>query len=91
MATLLFKPSTQLTFATVEADRRRLLDCCTMAGSEGIRVDLSEVTLCDSAGMALLIESKRLCMEHNKTCEIVGMTHAIRSLAEFCGVQDIVS
>lgn len=91
MAILIFKPSTQLTFATVEDDRKRLLDCCNRADSDGICVDLSEVSLCDSAGMALLIESKRLCMEHNKACEITGMTQAIRSLAEFCGVRDIVS
>lgn len=51
-----------------------------------LHFDLSEVHHCDSAGLALLIEAKRLSGEQNKTCEIDGMPKAIQALAEFCGV-----
>nr|WP_238585892.1 STAS domain-containing protein [Legionella nautarum] len=51
-----------------------------------LHLDLSEVHHCDSAGLALLIEAKRLTAEQNKTCQIDGMPKAILALAEFCGV-----
>lgn len=86
-----FKPATAMTFATAEADRLRLLACCRDNDKSELIVDLSEVTHCDSAGLALLIESKRVCREYQKSCKITGMNPAILSLAEFCGVQNILA
>jgi phospholipid transport system transporter-binding protein len=81
-----FKPSAELTFATVQAVRKRLLKYLHEDQSEIVRLDLSEVVHCDSAGLALLIEAKRLCLHYKKTFEIDGVPKAIYALAEFCGV-----
>ncbi|KTD66189.1 STAS domain-containing protein [Legionella spiritensis] len=90
MSTPVFKPASAMTFVNAEADRVRLSDFCRRVEGGEIVIDLSEVTQCDSAGLALLIESKRLGRDHNKTCRITGITPAIQSLAEFCRVQDIL-
>ena len=56
-----------------------------------MRLDLSDVTHCDSAGMALLIEARKLCKKNNKIFEIIGMSSEIQSLADFCGVKEILA
>jgi phospholipid transport system transporter-binding protein len=81
-----FKPSVDMTFSAAHSDRQRLLQFCRENDQETLHLDLSEVTHCDSAGLALLIEAKRLCIELNKTLSIAGMPKAIHALAEFCGV-----
>lgn len=85
-----FEPSSKLTFNTVELDRKRLLKHLQSPGINDLRLDLSGVLRCDSAGLALLIEAKRLCRRFNKSFEIVGMPSTIHDLAEFCGVDVIL-
>lgn len=85
----LFEPSTHLTFDTVASDRKRLLKMVQKTAG-GLRLDLSQVTLCDSAGLALLIEAKRLCIHFNKPFEIKKMPQMIHALAEFCGVETML-
>jgi len=80
-----FIPSGDMTFHTVEKDRQRLLKFCrTLEGP--LTLDLRTVAHCDSAGLAFLIEAKRLAIEKNIECCIVGMNKTIHALAEFCGV-----
>ncbi|CEG60550.1 STAS domain-containing protein [Legionella micdadei] len=81
-----FKPSPEMTFATVQDDCRRLFKFCHESKEAVLHLDLSEVLHCDSAGLALLIEARRLCKAQNKTCKIDGMPKAVQALAEFCGV-----
>lgn len=90
MQAKLFKPSLNMTFATVQADCQRLVKFCHESKDRVVYVDLSEVMHCDSAGLALLIEAKRLCNRLDKTCEITGISTVIKSLAEFCGVGAIL-
>jgi phospholipid transport system transporter-binding protein len=75
-----------MTFATVQSDRECLLTYCQTSQDAFLCLDLSEVTHCDSAGLALLIEAKRLCFEQNKVCKIESMPKAIFALAEFYGM-----
>lgn len=82
-----FKPSGELTFATVQSDVKRLLQLFLDQETTKIRLDLSEVTHCDSAGLALLIEAKRLCKQHDKPLIIQSMPKMVSALAEFCGVE----
>ena len=81
-----FKPSENMTFQTVQGDCQKLVKFCSEAQGKVLMIDLSKVRHCDSAGLALLIEAKRLSIAHDKTCEITGISDAIKSLAEFCGV-----
>lgn len=82
-----FKPSHELTFDTVQRDNQRLLKLLEDSKTISMRLDLSDVVHCDSAGLALLIEAKRLCKHYKKKLTIDHMPKAITALAEFCGVE----
>lgn len=85
-----FKPATQLTFDTVELDLQRLRDYMNHNDSQSILLDLSQVTRCDVAGIAWLIEVKRLCKQQHKSFEILAMSDSIKTMAELCGVSKLV-
>lgn len=86
----MFKPSQELTFDTVQGYRKQLLPYVQEASRNTICLDLSHVSLCDSAGLALLIEAKRMSRLYQKRFKIIGMPEAIGALAEFCGVKAIL-
>lgn len=85
-----FMPGAELTFKSVVEVRARLYKALMDQNINCLSLDLSEVTHCDSAGMALLIEARKLCKKNNKTFEIIGMSAQTQSLADFCGVKDIL-
>ncbi|STX28640.1 anti-anti-sigma factor [Legionella beliardensis] len=85
-----FIPAEHLLFTTVEAERKRLLDYCCSSTGKLLTIDLNKVSQCDSAGLAFLIEFKRLARIYNKQGKIKGITNAIFALAEFCGVDQIL-
>lgn len=86
----LFKPSQDMTFKTVQADCQRLHKFCHDSKEPVLIVDLSDLKHCDSAGLALLIEARRLCNLQSKVCKIIGMPKVVQALAEFCGVDKIL-
>ncbi len=90
MSESIFKPSRELTFDTVQSDSQRLLKLLKHRDTSEIHLDLSDVVLCDSAGLALLIDAKKLCKQHKKELTIKGMTPDISALAEFCGVKGML-
>ena len=90
MSEQLFKPAHELTFETVLLDSQRLLKLVRDDKTTSIRLALTEVDVCDSAGLALLIEAKRLCKQFNKTLVLEGMPNSIAALAEFCGVEKML-
>ncbi|MDP3561868.1 MAG: STAS domain-containing protein [Legionellaceae bacterium] len=91
MSDMHFKPSEELTFETVEKDRARLILSLKNSKISSLCFDLSQVKHCDSAGLALLIEAKRLCKEYKKIFSIDEMPKEVYALAEFCGVKTILS
>ena len=86
----LFKPSNELTFDTIQDDSKRLLKLLDDNKASSFRLDLQDVKQCDSAGLALLIEAKRLCKHHNKNIVMSNVPKVIYALAEFCGVEGIL-
>lgn len=90
LSEILFKPSSDLSFNTVQSDGKRLLTLLHDNQTTTIRLDLCDVTYCDSAGLALLIEARRLCMQFDKKLMIERMPKTISALAEFCGVDTIL-
>ena len=90
MNTTYFKPGTELTFNSVVAIRNKLFKLLKTDSNEIFCLDLTEVIHCDSAGLALLIEAKKLCKQHNKNFKVVGISTKTQSLAAFCGVNDIL-
>ena len=87
----MFEPSHQLTFDTVALDRQRLLLYLQLPDVHVLHLDLKRVVQCDSAGLALLIEACRLCRHYKKAFKIESMPKAIDALAEFCGVNSMLS
>jgi len=82
-----FVPKEVLTFDTVQSDNLRFLQWLQNNKLKNVRLDLSNVVQCDSAGLALLIEAKRLCLKHHKVLSIIGMPKVISAWAKFCGVE----
>ena len=87
----MFEPSSHLTFDTVALDRKRLLLYLQSPDVHELRLDLKHVVQCDSAGLALLIEACRLCRRYKKAFKIESMPKTIDALAEFCGVDAMLS
>jgi len=90
MSKQVFKPSRTLTFDTVQSNSNKLLELFGHDKEDLLHLDLSEVTKCDSAGLALLVEAKRLSKKYHKTLVIMKMPAAIAALAEFCGVDEML-
>lgn len=90
MSTQSFKPSVEMTFATVKADSIRFRSYSQDNSNINLLIDLSDVNACDSAGLALLIEAKRLSKKQNKQCKIEKGSNAIQALAQFCGVGELL-
>lgn len=85
-----FLPGAELSFKTVIEVRARLSKLLMNTDINGLQLDLNDVVYCDSAGMALLIEARKLCKKNNKNFEIIGMSEETQSLADFCGVKGIL-
>ncbi|KTD59369.1 anti-anti-sigma factor [Legionella santicrucis] len=85
-----FKPDVDLTFKSVVEVRANLYQALMDDKSGLFTLDLSNVKHCDSAGLALLIEARKLCKKSHKAFEVIGMPAETQSLAEFCGVKSIL-
>ncbi|QEY51899.1 STAS domain-containing protein [Legionella longbeachae] len=85
-----FKPDVDLTFKSVVEVRAKLYQALMDDKTNLFTLDLSSVKHCDSAGLALLIEARKLCKKSNKAFEVIGMPAETQSLAEFCGVKSIL-
>jgi phospholipid transport system transporter-binding protein len=85
-----FKPGLFLTFKSVVSVREQLYKALKDNTSDRFCLDLTDVTQCDSAGLALLIEARKLCEQNNKLFEVTGISPETLSLAEFCGVKSIL-
>lgn len=90
MDVVTFKPSTSLTFESVISVRAGLYKALMEKPGGKFCLDLSDVTHCDSAGLALLIEARKLCKQNNKMFQVIGISTETQSLAEFCGVKSIL-
>jgi phospholipid transport system transporter-binding protein len=86
-----FKPSSRLTFDTVQLNVKPLMELLHDNSTKIIRLDLQGIIECDSAGLALLIEIKRLCHQYNKSLLIEEMPNSIALMAEFCGVDAVLA
>lgn len=87
---VIFTPSPVLTFQTVGLERKRLLVDIQSYSHLIVYIDLSNIVTCDSAGLALLLEVKRICNKASHILIMQGMSPAVMSLAEFCGLKMIL-
>lgn len=85
-----FKPSKFLTFATVTEQRAQFMKLLETAPIESIHCDLDGVQICDSAGLAFLIDAKRLCHKQNRQLHIENASIDILALAKLYGIEKIL-
>lgn len=86
----IFVPTSQLTFDTVPLNSKKLLNYLRNQDVSVIKLDLSGVLQCDSAGLALLLEAKRLAHAYKKIVVIESMPSSIETLAHFCGINNML-
>lgn len=86
-----FKLAAQLTFTTVAAEVNRLTDYCRTQSLTHLTLDASQVIDCDSAGLSLFIEATRVAHRYHKTCYIINLTPSVAALAQFCGLEKILT
>lgn len=85
-----FKLPASLTFDTVTVHRSRFKELLEAEQSLSIRCDLSEVHTCDSAGLAFLIDARRLCRHQNTQLVIENASVDILALAKLYGLEKIL-
>ena len=81
-----FSPTEILTIDTVSSDLKRLSESLKKHPEAPFVFDLSGVLQCDTAGLALLIEAKRLCALKQSSLQIINMSDEMIKLATFCDV-----
>ncbi len=84
-----FALSDVLTFDTVSSDLERLTTHLKQHAQKTLVLNMKHVKHCDSAGLALLIQARRLCEEKQSVLCIQGMSQAILDLATFCDVDTL--
>ena len=90
MNEILFEVSSCLSFDTVQQESQRLKLLLQDHSVTHIKLPLQGVEHCDSAGMALLIDMKRLCEQHQKVVVFDNLSKPIRAMAKFCGVEALL-
>jgi phospholipid transport system transporter-binding protein len=85
-----FRAPSAITFATVEQERLRFLAYCREVHNDGVVIDLENVELCDSAGLAFLIEAKRKAYQQGMQAKIINMPQETRALAKFYGLTNLL-
>jgi phospholipid transport system transporter-binding protein len=85
-----FSPAEDLSFETVLQELNRFKRLLHNNQSAAFGVDLSQVSHCDSAGLALLIEIKRLCAIKKNKLMMQNVPNQLLDLAEFCGVKQLL-
>jgi len=91
MSVTAFRPATAITFLSVEQERQRFLAHCESLKDNVLVIDLLEVIHCDSAGIAFLIEMKRICNRLGRLSKITNMPASANALAEFYGIRELLN
>ena len=86
----MFTPSNELTFQTVQENRRNFIVVLNKHTDPTISICLKDVTVCDSAGLASLLEAKRLCLAQHKTLMLFEIPKVVSSWVEFCGLTTLL-
>lgn len=84
-----FKPFQTLSFTTVTAQRSQFEMLLTSQPVKSIYCDLADVTICDSAGLAFLIDAKRLCQKYQTNLVIEHASVDMLALAKLYGIEKI--
>lgn len=84
-----FQLHRELSFQTVDEEYQKLVDFIERNSSNAISFDLSNVKICDSAGLALMLEAKKLSIQKNKKFSYNGVPKKVSKLARFSGIEEL--
>lgn len=90
MSAIAFKPNAVMTFLTIEQERIRFLAYCRSLKEDFAVIDLVQVQQCDSAGLAFLIEVKRIVLSQGRSPLFINMPKETLALAEFYGIGQVL-
>lgn len=79
-----------LIFDTVLANRKIIVNALRKDSSSSFVIDLKGINQCDSAGLAMMIDLKRLARRQNNQINFVNLPKQMKALADFCGVSSIL-
>lgn len=79
-----------LTFATVMIQRKFLQTAINLSHESLLEISLAGVTHCDSAGLALLIDTKKFAAKRSKKVNFSSLDENSYNLAKFCGIEPIL-
>lgn len=85
-----FSLSGDLVFLTVQPLLEQSLALLEGFQGQDVVIDCAATGKMDSAGIALLMEWKRWCYRHKKTCHFQNLPDQARSLIEATGVDSIL-
>lgn len=86
-----YKMPEAITFKTVNFVLKQLNQNLSSIHLDEWVIDMQDVEHFDSAGLALLIEAKRMASSHNKILKIVGASKRLVALSKFCGVDVVLN
>ncbi|SJM91529.1 Anti-sigma-factor antagonist [Crenothrix polyspora] len=78
-----FSVAGQMTFAAISAQISTV--CAFLTSAKQITIDLAQVTAADSAGLALLIEWKKIARNHKCQLVLKNIPEQLRMLAGLSG------
>ncbi len=85
-----FKPLKNLTFATVNLERDNFAALIAKEQGSQIHCDLMDVQLCDSAGLAFLMDARRMCHQKNLKLLIANAPVDMLALAKLYGIDNLL-
>tara|TARA_Y100000588_G_C13913519_1_gene778222 strand:+ start:480 stop:758 length:279 start_codon:yes stop_codon:yes gene_type:complete len=87
----IFKMPESITFYTVKDVLVQLKQNLSRVDEEKWVIDLHGVVHFDSAGLALLIEAKRMASNDGVLFKVEGVPKKLEALAQFCGVDVVLN
>lgn len=76
-------------FATVPALRKRLLGFARTQAGKNLHVDLSRVTMVDTAGVAMLVETWRFLERRSGVLHLTGLSESARKLIQLARLDQV--
>ncbi len=71
--------------------RKTILDLLAEESPQRIRVDLAQVSLLDSTGVFVLVDTFKRAKERGVTLTVERPQHIVRRVLEICGLLDLLT
>ena len=87
----MYSVSGAVDFSTVPALMRRVTEFFSSSGkgeTENVRIDLSQVTICNSAGLALILEMAKQAHNNNIEIDFENLPDSLLTIAKAYGVEE---